>query len=297
MIMGFGRLYTAMVTPFKSSGAVDYDQAGELALYLLENGSDGLIVSGTTGESPCLRTEEKVMLFKAIKEKVGDRGHIIAGTGCNDTWKTMELTKMAEEAGVDACMLVVPYYNRPPQKQLYNHFKRVSECTKLPIMLYNVPGRTGQNMEPETVAKLAKIKNIVAVKEASGSLDQIIAIRRMTNDRFMIFSGDDALTLPILSVGGRGVVSVASHLVGNEMKSMIEAYLKGDTEKALRINERIYPIFKGLFITSNPIPVKTALNLLGHEVGGMRMPLELAQGAILKQIEKMLLNYGLMTRA
>lgn len=293
--MEFGRLYTAMVTPFNEELEVDYNKAGDLALNILKNGSDGIIVSGTTGESPSLSSEEKGKLFRTVKAIVGNKGHIIAGTGCNDTKKSIELTKMAEEAGVDACMLVVPYYNKPPQEVLYKHFKLVSENTNLPIILYNVPGRTGINLEPETVARLSKIENIVGIKEASGCISQAMEIKSLTDDDFMIYCGEDCLTLPMLSIGAKGVISVASHVAGNEIKTMIDCYGKGDIEYARKINDKLYPIYKSMFLTTNPIPVKTAMNLLGHGLGEMRMPMELAQGEIRENIKNSLEEFGLKT--
>ena len=295
--MKFGRIYTAMVTPFNENLEVDYIKAGELALYLINNGSDGVIVSGTTGESPTLSIEEKVQLFKTVKAMVGDKGRVIAGTGSSDTRATIALTKQAEDAGVDACMVVSPAYNKPTQAALYDHFKMISESTALPIIVYNVPGRTSSNIEAQTTAKLSKLPNIVAVKEAAGSIDQVMEIMSLTDDDFMVYSGDDGLTLPMLAIGAQGVISVSSHVVGNEMQTMIRSFLNGDFAGAARINASLYPIYKGMFITSSPIPVKTALNLLGHEVGAMRMPMQLAEGEVLAKIKNTLMDYGLTVEA
>lgn len=271
--MKFGRVLTAMVTPFNNDLEVDYQKAQELAEFLINNGSDGVVVTGTTGESPTLSKEEKVNLFKAVKEAIGDKGQVIAGTGSYSTQDSIELTKKAEEIGVDGVMLVVPYYNKPPQEALYQHFKTIAESTSLPVILYNVPGRTSTNMLPETVYRLSLIPNIIAVKEASGNMDQVSAIKNLVSDDFLIYSGDDSLTLPILALGGYGIISVASHVVGNEIKEMIENYVAGKVKEAQIIHNRLFPVFKAMFITTNPIPVKAAVNLIGINVGSLRLPL------------------------
>ncbi|NLT94524.1 MAG: 4-hydroxy-tetrahydrodipicolinate synthase [Clostridia bacterium] len=262
-----------MVTPFNNDLEVDYQKAQELAEFLINNGSDGVVVTGTTGESPTLSKEEKVNLFKAVKEAIGDKGQVIAGTGSYSTQDSIELTKKAEEIGVDGVMLVVPYYNKPPQEALYQHFKTIAESTTLPVILYNVPGRTSTNMLPETVYRLSLIPNIIAVKEASGNMDQVSAIKNLVSDDFLIYSGDDSLTLPILALGGYGIISVASHVVGNEIKEMIENYVAGKVKEAQIIHNRLFPVFKAMFITTNPIPVKAAVNLIGINVGSLRLPL------------------------
>lgn len=290
----FGQVLTAMVTPFTADGQVDYAKAGELALYLMKNGSDGVVVAGTTGESPTLTREEKVKLFRAVKEKVGNQGAVIAGTGSNDTAGTVELTRRAAETGVDGAMLVVPYYNKPTQEGLYRHFTAVAEQTDLPILLYNVPGRTSCNLLPATVARLAKIHNIVAIKEASGNLDQVGEIIRLVPETFAVYSGDDSLTLPILSVGGVGVVSVASHLAGKKIKEMITRFISGDTKGAAQIHRDLLPLCKGLFMTTNPIPVKTALNLQGHNLGGFRLPLVEMNDGEREALAKLLRDYNLL---
>ncbi|MDK2823080.1 MAG: 4-hydroxy-tetrahydrodipicolinate synthase [Clostridia bacterium] len=271
--MVFGRLLTAMVTPFNEKLEVDYKKAQELAQYLISRGNDGVVVAGTTGESPTLSKKEKVNLFKAIKEVIGNKGQVIAGTGSYSTKDSIELTEAAEEIGVDGVMLVVPYYNKPPQDALYEHFKTIAQSTKLPILLYNVPGRTSTNMLPETVARLSQITNIVAIKEAAGDMDQVSSLKNNVAENFMIFSGDDSLTLPMLALGAHGVISVAGHLVGNEIKEMIDSFINGNVLKAQQLHQRLFPLFKTMFITTNPIPVKTAVNLLGINVGGMRLPM------------------------
>lgn len=271
--MKLGSLLTAMVTPFQDDGTLDPGQAARLAQHLVEIGNEGVVVAGTTGESPTLTDEEKLELFRAVVGEIGGRATVVAGTGTNDTRHSIELTKEAEKLGVDAIMAVVPYYNRPNQEGLYQHFRAIAESTSLPVMLYNVPSRTGANLLPETVARLAQIDNIVAVKEASGNLNQVSEIRRLTPPEFDIYSGDDSLTLPILSLGGVGLVSVAGHVVGRRLRAMIEAYQKGDVRTATDIHLELWPIFKVMFVTTNPIPVKTAVNMLGLTVGPLRPPL------------------------
>lgn len=289
----FGRVLTAMATPFDDSGAVNYMQAAALVKHLIDNGSDGIVVAGTTGESPTLSDDEKIRLVRTVKEAVGGRAAVVAGTGTNDTKHSIHLTKEAQRAGADGILLVNPYYNRPSQDGLYAHFRAVAESTPLPCMLYNIPGRTGVNCLPETIAKLSEIPNITAVKEASGNLDQSSEIRSRTKDDFRIYSGDDSLTLPILSVGGSGVVSVASHLVGREIQEMVRSYERGDARKALQIHIRLFPLFKVLFITTNPVPLKAALNASGFKVGTPRLPLVEATPKEKEQIQAVLKELAL----
>lgn len=290
----FGRVLTAMVTPFDSDGNIDFEAAKSLAQYLIQNGSDGLVVSGTTGESPTIYRDEKFELFKVVKEAVGKDVPVLAGTGSYSTKESIILSQGAEKAGVDGLLTVVPYYNKPSQEGLYQHFKAIAENTSLPIMLYNVPSRTSLNMAAETVARLAEIENIVAIKESTGDMDQMTDLRRRTPDNFLIYSGDDAMTLPMLALGAHGVVSVASHLVGKQIKAMIDAYVNGNIQEALQIHLKLYPLFKSMFITTNPIPVKTALAMLGHKVGGFRLPLVEATVEQKKMIEKILKDYQLL---
>jgi len=221
MLEHFGEVMTAMVTPFTNNLEVDFERVRELATYLVENGSDSVLVMGTTGEVPTLKKDEKLKLLEVVVDEVGDRANVVAGTGSYSTSASIELTKEVEKIGLDGVMLVVPYYNKPPQNNLYNHFKMIAGETNLPVMIYNVPGRTSRNIEAETVSQLAEIDNIIALKEASGDIGQVAKVCRLTDDDFYIYSGDDNLTLPILSVGGQGVVSVASHLVGKDIKKMI----------------------------------------------------------------------------
>ena len=269
----FGCLITAMATPFDHSLNVDYDKVAELVELLLEKGSDSLVVTGTTGESPTLSDEEKINIYKTVVNTVRGRAKIIAGTGGNSTQKSVEMSRRAEEIGVDGLMLVAPYYNKPPQEGLYHHFKNIADAVSLPIMLYNVPGRTVINLSVETTLKLAEIDNIVSIKEASGNLEQITYICEAAPDGFDVYSGDDSMTLPILSVGGIGVVSVASHLVGPEIKKMITSFLDGNITESRSIHQELMPLFKALFMTTSPIPLKAALQMTGMEVGNPRLPL------------------------
>ena len=289
----FGKALTAMVTPFNQQGEVDYQAAKELALRLVENGSDGLVISGTTGESPTLTTEEKLALYTTVVEAVGGKATVIAGTGSNDTKKSVELTKEAERTGVDGILAVAPYYNKPPQEGIFRHFKTIAESTALPVMVYNIPGRTGINITPSTMRRLAEVKNIVALKESAGDLNQAAEMVRVLPKDFLVYSGDDSLTLPMLSVGATGVVSVASHLVGRRMKTMIDEYCQGDVAKAAEIHNELLPLFKVLFITTNPIMVKAALNLLGIEVGTTRLPLVEPDESELDKLKDVLRQIGL----
>jgi 4-hydroxy-tetrahydrodipicolinate synthase len=268
-----GRLSTAMVTPFDAQGEVDYQQAKRLALALLDSGSDGVVVSGTTGESPTLSKEEKLRLFAETKSVLTNRGTVVAGTGSYNTRESQELTKEAEKIGVDACLLVVPYYNRPTQQGLWEHFKAIAQSTTLPCILYNVPSRTVTSLAADTVIKLSQIDNIVGVKEASGNLGQIAEIIHGTGDDFLVYSGNDSDTFPILALGGYGVISVASHLVGIQIKDMMEKSLNGKVQEAAKIHRHLLPLVNALFIVPNPMPVKWALNHIGFSVGKPRLPL------------------------
>ncbi|PYZ98067.1 4-hydroxy-tetrahydrodipicolinate synthase [Alteribacter lacisalsi] len=271
--MNFGKIITAMVTPFDSKGNVDFQKTSKVIEYLIANGSDGIVVAGTTGESPTLSQEEKLALFEHAAKVADKRIPVIAGTGSNNTYQSVEFTKKAEKTGVDAVMLVVPYYNKPSQRGIYEHFRTIAAKTRLPVMLYNVPGRTVANMLPETVIELSKIDNIVSVKDASGNLDHITEIIDGTPENFTVYSGEDGLTLPIMSVGGDGVVSVASHVLGNEMQEMVKAYVSGNVKEAAAIHRKILPVMNGLFAAPSPSPVKTALQLKGLDAGGVRLPL------------------------
>ncbi len=262
-----------MVTPFDEDGNVNYEQAKKLALALLNSGSDGVVVTGTTGESATLEWEESLHLYKEVKSAVGNRGAVIAGTGSNNTREAARATKGAEIIGVDACLLVVPYYNRPTQKGLFEHFKKIAESTILPCILYNVPSRTGTNMVADTTIKLSQIDNIIGIKEASGDMKQVAKIISGARPGFQVWSGNDNDTFHILTLGGYGVISVASHLVGKQIKAMINSFLTGQVEKAAEIHRYLLPLVDALFLVSNPIPVKYALNQVGFPVGKPRLPL------------------------
>jgi 4-hydroxy-tetrahydrodipicolinate synthase len=269
-----GRLLTAMVTPFTPEGAVDYAQAGRLALALLESGSDGVVVAGTTGEAPTLTTEEKLRLFSELKRVVGSSGLVVAGTSSYNTAESVELSREAERAGVDGLLLTCPYYNKPTQEGIFRHFEAIARATSLPCILYNIPGRTSVNIAADTMVRLSRVPNIAGVKEASGNLEQIATIVENTREDFQVWSGNDGDTLPLLSVGGYGVVCVTSHLVGNQIRGMIEDYLAGRVEDAARTHRRLLPLMSTLMTAaSNPIPIKHALNLVGFQVGGLRLPL------------------------
>jgi len=286
-----GRLLTAMVTPFNEDGAVDYEQAKKLASALLNSGSEGLVVVGTTGESPTLIREEEIRLFSEVKAAVGERGTVIAGTGSNSTAEALKATREAERIGVDACLLVVPYYNKPTQEGLYQHFKAIAESTSLPCILYNVPSRTVVSLSADTTIKLSHIDNIIGTKEASGNLEQISKIISDTREDFLVWSGNDSDTLPILALGGYGVISVASHLVGNQIKKMINSAISGKTDEAASIHRRLLPLFNALFVVSNPIQIKYALNHIGFYVGKPRLPLTESDEKSAALIKDILKNY------
>lgn len=290
----FGSLLTAMITPFDKDLKVDYDRVSEIALMLLDKASDGLVISGTTGESPSLNSEEKIELFRTVVETVGDKTKVLAGAGGNSTREAVEMSRKAEKTGVDGLMLVTPYYNKPPQEGLYQHFKSIAEAVSLPLMLYNVPGRTGVNLSAETCLRLAEIENIVAVKEASGDLEQATAICAGAPPGFSLYSGDDILTLPILSVGGSGVVSIASHLVGNQIKEMIDSYFSGKVDAAAKAHQRLAPLFKALFMSTNPVPLKEALRLTGVDNGMLRLPLSGLPQDLSEKLATLLKEYGLL---
>ncbi len=286
-----GRLLTAMATPFDEQGEVDYSQAKKLASALLDSGSQGVVVSGTTGESPTLTKGEKLRLFAEVKSVTGARATLVAGTGSCNTEESIGLTKEAEKAGADATLLVVPYYNKPIEEGLFWHFKSIAENTSLPCLLYNVPSRTAVNLSAECVIKLSQIDNIIGIKEASGNLDQIAKIIEGASRDFLVYSGNDSDTLPILALGGYGVVSVASHLVGNQIREMMEKFLSGKADEAAQIYRHLLPLVNALFIVSNPIPLKHALNFLGFPVGKPRLPLTEPDEKSIALIESTLKNY------
>ncbi len=284
-----GRLLTAMVTPFDENGEVDYPQAKRLAQALLKSGSQGIVVTGTTGESPTLTKEEKLRLYAEVKSVAGHG--VVANTGNYSTRESIEITAGAEQVGVDAILLVVPYYNRPTQEGLYQHFKSIAQSTSLPCILYNVPSRTVTSLSAETVIRLSQIDNIVGIKEASGNLEQVARVVQDAKKGFMVYSGNDGDTLPILLLGGHGVVSIASHLVGNQISRMIDKFLSGKTEEAAQIHRDLLPLMNTLFVLSNPIPVKYALSCVGFPVGKPRLPLTEPDEKSKNIIEETLQNY------
>jgi 4-hydroxy-tetrahydrodipicolinate synthase len=280
-----------MVTPFDEHGDVDYEQAKRLANALLDSGSDGLVISGTTGEGPTLSAEEKIRLYAEVKEAIGDRGAVIAGTTDNNTANSIELSSEAEAVGADALLLTVPAYNKPPQEGLYQHFKAIAKSTSLPCVLYNVTSRTSLNMSDDTTLRLSGIDNIVGIKEAGSDMDQISRIIDGAPDGFKVWSGNDNETFSIMATGGYGVVSVLSHVIGTQIKQMMGYFLDGDVENAAAEHRRLLPIFKVMFIVSNPIPIKHALNHIGFNVGNPRLPLIPADPQTVATVEKVMSNY------
>ncbi len=269
----FGELLTAMVTPFHPDGSVHYDRMARLAVHLIDNGHDGVVVTGTTGESPTLSDTEKLAIYSTVVEAVGDRGVVVAGTGTYNTRHSVELSVRAAEIGVDGVMAVTPYYSRPPQAGLLAHFTAIADATDLPLMVYNIPGRTACLIEAETLAEMARHPNIVATKDAVGDLTYTKAGMDLSPDDFHIYSGDDSATLPILELGGVGVVSVAGHFAGRQIKRMIEAYRAGDGAEAWRLHDGLMALFDACFREPNPMPTKAGLNALWESVGDPRLPL------------------------
>ena len=286
-----GRVLTAMVTPFDDRGEVDYAQAKRLAQALVASGTEGLVVTGTTGESPTLSNDEKLRMYTAVKEAVGDRATVIAGTTTYNTAESIHLTKEADRLGVDAFLLTVPYYNNPPQEGLYQHFKAIAAATDRPCVLYNVPSRTVRNMEASTTIRLSLIENMAGVKEASANYDQIAKIIEGARPGFRVWSGNDSDTLPLLAMGGYGIVSVVAHLTGLQVKAMVDKFLSGDTEGAAKIHRHLLPLVNALFLVANPIPVKFMLNTIGFNVGKPRLPLVEPDEKTAAQIKETLAKY------
>lgn len=294
-MVNFGRVLTAMITPFSEDGSVNYEVTERLAAHLADNGTDTLVVCGTTGESPTLTWDEEYQLFQVVQNAVAGKAKVIAGTGSNSTEEAIAATEKAAKLGIDGSLQVVPYYNKPPQSGLYHHFEAIAKaCPDMPVILYNVPSRTGQNLQAETVVRLSEIPNIVGIKEASGNFEQASQIRRLTSPDFAIYSGDDSFTLAILAIGGAGVVSVASHLVGSQLQEMIQAFEAGKTEIAKEIHLKLFPLFKVLFCTANPIPLKAALKLQGWDVGSPRPPLCDLPTELKEGLEKVLIELSLL---
>lgn len=268
-----GRFLTAMVTPFKENGDVDYEQAKKMALALLDSGSDGVVVAATTGEAPTLSWEEELRLFTEVKSVVGDRGTVVAYTGSNSTSEAVEATRGAEKIGVDACLSVVPYYNKPTQEGIYRHFKTIAEATSLPIIMYNIPSRVIVNMTVDTIVRLSQIDNIVGVKEANGDMAHVAQVISNAREGFCIWSGNDNDTFLIMTLGGYGVIGVVTHLVGKQVRKMMESVLDNNVKEAAAIHRHLVPLVNVLFIQPNPGPVKYALNHMGFSVGKPRLPL------------------------
>lgn len=272
--MNLGKIGTAMITPFKKDGTINYPELERIINYLIENGTDAIIACGTTSENPTMSTEEKMEVVRFTVEKVAGRVPVIAGTGDNETAYSIMMTQKAEENGADGIMLVTPYYNKPNQRGMYAHFETIAKQTKLPVMLYNVPGRTGANILAETTIALSRdVENITCIKEASGNLDQMGDIIENVDPSFKVYSGDDGLTLPLYAVGGAGVISVASHVIGNDMQLMLRAFEEGDHELAAKIHRALLPLVRALFAQPNPSPIKYAMTKLGFDTLDVRMPM------------------------
>jgi 4-hydroxy-tetrahydrodipicolinate synthase len=289
-----GEILTATVTPFDSKGAVDYDRYGELCTYLVENGSDGVVVSGTTGEAPTLSDDERLGLLRTALDAVGDRATVVAGTGTYSTAHSVHLTEQAHEAGAHGFLVVTPYYNKPPPRGIVAHFKTVAAASDRPVIVYNIPSRVVINIEPETMAKLAEIPNVTAVKQANDDLEQA---RRIVELGLDLYAGDDNIVYPFLELGGRGGVCVHTHVVGPQVKEMIRRFGEGDAEGAKRIDEELAPAYELLAVTTGPIQIKAALNLLGHDVGGLRLPLVEANEDERAQIRDCLERLGVVEPA
>ena len=292
--MVLGEVLTAIVTPFHADGSVNLERFRDLARFLVDHGSDGIVVAGTTGESPTLSDEEKLELFAAAVAAVGDRATVIAGTGTYDTAHSVHLTEAADELGVDGFLVVTPYYSKPPQRAIVRHFEEIASATEKPIVAYNIPGRVVVNIEPETIAELAKIENVRAAKQAFDDLDHA---RRIVEIGLDLYAGDDNLIFPFLELGGTGGVCVHTHVWGPQTKEMIRRYKGGDAEGARQLNEEMRPAFDLLRITTNPIPIKAALNLLGHDVGGYRLPMVEPTEEELEQVRGCLARGGVVAPA
>lgn len=292
----FGRLLTAMVTPFNADGSVNYEKAADLAEWLINNGSDGLIVAGSTGEAATMSAEEKLELFRVVVNRINKRVPVIAGTGSNNTADSVKMTKMAEAMGVDGALIVGPYYNKPTQEGFYQHFAAVAQSTGLPIIVYNVPGRTASNISPAIVARLAAdFENIVAIKEAAGNVAQVAELYSVLPEEFTIYSGDDGLILPFMSVGATGLISVLSNIGGGILQDVMQAYEDGRVREAAKLNARMVPLANAMFIETNPIPVKAAVTLVtGIDAGQPRLPLTPMEPANKAKMVAVLQEYGLV---
>jgi 4-hydroxy-tetrahydrodipicolinate synthase len=287
-----GRCLTAMVTPFKANGDVDYAETKKLAKALLASGNDGLVLAATTGEAPTLTWDEEMRIFQEVKSAVGDKPTLIAYTGSNSTREAVENTEKAEKIGVDACLSVVPYYNKPDQEGIYQHFKAVAACTSLPVIMYNIPGRVVVNMTPETIVRLSQIKNICGVKEANGDMGHVAQVINNVREGFLVWSGNDNDTFPIMAMGGYGVIGVTTHLCGKQYKKMIDLIVADKIQEAAAIHRTLVPLVNAMFSFPSPAPIKYALNLLGFKVGDPRLPLvpvdETRNKAVAENIKKLL---------
>lgn len=292
----FGRLLTAMVTPFNADGSVNYEKAADLAEWLINNGSDGLVVAGSTGEAATMSAEEKLELFRVVVNRINKRVPVIAGTGSNNTADSVKMTKMAEAMGVDGALIVGPYYNKPTQEGFYQHFAAVAQSTGLPIIVYNVPGRTASNISPAIVARLAAdFENIVAIKEAAGNVAQVAELYSVLPEEFTIYSGDDGLIIPFMSVGATGLISVLSNIGGGILQDVMQAYEDGHVREAAKLNARVVPLANAMFIETNPIPVKAAVTLVtGIDAGQPRLPLTPMEPANKAKMVAVLQEYGLV---
>ena len=293
--MKFEGSYVALITPFKANGEVDEEKIRELVNYHIENGTAGIVPCGTTGEAPTLTFSEHEKVIKIVVEEVRGRIQVIAGAGSNDTKRAIELTKYAKELGADAALSTCPYYNKPSQRGLYEHYKKIAEEAGFPIMLYNVPGRTGVNIESETVARLAEIPEIVAIKEATGSLEQMIRIQDLCGDRIEILSGEDHLILPMLSIGAKGVVSVVANIMPQEMADLISSFLNHDYDKSFKLHTDLYDVSRNMFIEGNPVTVKTAMKILGMvDNDAVRLPLLPSEQKTYDKLEKLFREKGIL---
>ena len=289
-----GRVLTAIVTPFRDDGAIDFDAFQRVAAYLVDNGSDGIVVAGTTGESPTLDDDERIDLIRAGVDAVGDRATVVAGTGTNDTRHSIRMTEAAHAVGVDGFLVVAPYYNKPPQRGIVAHFEAIAQASDRPIVVYNIPSRVVVSIEPETISRLAEIETVRAVKQAKPELDEARHIVELGLD---LYAGDDNLLLPFLELGGLGVISVLAHIVGPLMAEVVSAAAAGDLGRAGELDAELAPAYELLAIATNPIPIKAALNLLGHEVGGYRLPLVPPTEDELAQVRDCLARLGLLVAA
>lgn len=293
--MKFEGSYVALITPFTKSGEIDEEKIRELVNYHIENGTAGIVPCGTTGEAPTLKFSEHEKVIKIVVEEVKGRIKVIAGAGSNDTNRAIELTKYAKELGADAALSTCPYYNKPSQRGLYEHYKKIAEEAKFPIMLYNVPGRTGTNIEAETVARLAELKEVVAIKEATGSLEQMIKIQDLCGDKIEILSGEDHLILPMLSIGAKGVVSVVANIMPREMSELISSFLNQNYERAYKLHTDLYDVSRNMFIEGNPVTVKTAMKILGMvNNDDVRLPLLPSEQKTHDRLEKLFKEKGIL---